>query len=315
MTEREIISLFYQDRSNQARAVDILDDCALVPGNGKQIVTTDAVVEGVHFCLDWSSPEDLAIKLFQVNLSDLIASGGLPNWCLLNLGLPKQIPNTNEGCEFLVRFSRAFKKECLHNECSIIGGDTFRSDKIFLSLTMGGKVKRYISRTGAKPGDHLYVTGDLGSCWFALRHLRKRKSLMGNDDTVLQALQKHLQPRAKVTWAKWLWDRVELHAMLDISDGLLNNAIHLARANFLEISIDLQVIPIPTKLKSEIKAEEAILSGEELELLFLAEPGLEFPFPCRSIGYAKDTTLKEAGVRLFAGSRDVALPLGQYEHF
>ncbi len=312
------------DSSLEGSLESYLDDCSLLPGSNKDIVTTDSMVQDVHFCLDWSSPEDLAIKLFQVNLSDMAASGGIPKWCLINLGVPKgDIYKTHEnhsGIEegapiFLERFSETLKQECWRNNCHLIGGDTFRSGLLFLSLTMGGNVERYISRKDGQDGDHLYLTGNLGLSLAGLRCLNGQLDFDVNTNSYINSIEKHLQPQARMDWAKTIWKMPEVHAMADVSDGLLSNGIQLAKASNLEISIQLDKILVAPELEGKLTPQEAIVSGEELELLFLAEPNLTFPFPCHSIGEARKTNASETGVKLLLKGKNIPFPTGRYTHF
>ena len=319
MTEREIIALFHPEKEREEESnikqnvlLNSLDDCALLEEN--RILTTDSMVENVHFRLEWSSPEDLAIKLFQSNLSDIVSSGGDPSWCLLNLGLPVEIASGAKQEKFLERFSSTLRQECWRHRAPLVGGDTFRSDLLFLSLSMGGQTERYIKRSGAQVGDHLYVTGDIGLSMAGLAFLEGRLEL--DIDTQSHALEKHLQPQARVAWGGSLCKMPEVHAMTDISDGLLSDAIQLARANQMELCINLEAVPLNPKLTGKLKPQEAILSGEELELLFLASADIDLPFPCTAIGWAEKLDKKgESGVKLLQGGQDVPFPLGRFEHF
>ncbi len=313
MTEREIINLFYPETSKNSLRSEFLDDCALLPGSKNKIVTTDSIVENVHFKLDWSSPEDLAIKLFHVNLSDIISSGGKPEWCLLSLGITKEKASEPNFETFLKRFATTFVRECWQYECPLIGGDTVRTNQVILGLTMGGYVERYIARNGAIDGDTLYVTGDLGLSLAGLRQLEGKIKL--GEEAEIMSIEKYLQPHARAHWGQILSNKNEVHAMIDVSDGLLNDAIHLATANSLILNIQVDKIPLAPVLEGSINQIDALLSGEELELLFLGEEGLEFDFPCTPIGKAKKVKENESGVRLFVKDKDIPFPLGRFEHF
>ncbi len=314
MREREIISLFYKTTVDQNIDVNQLDDCSLLPDDKTRVVTTDTMIEGTHFCLDWSSPEDLAIKLFQINLSDIVSSGAKPNWCLLTLGLTKEMSSDAQGSRFLERFSATFKRECWRHETYLIGGDTVRSPCLSLGLVLGGDVQRYISRSGnVEPGDHLYITGNVGLSLAGLHCLEGKLNL--DEETQALAMEKHLQPQARVQWASALQSIEGVRAMMDVSDGLLSDAVQFARANGIDFEIDLEKIPIAEKLNEYWQPEDAILSGEELELLFIGKPGLSFPFPCVAIGQAKNIDSEEPGVRLMKGGQNVPFPLGRHEHF
>ncbi|MCR9141544.1 MAG: thiamine-phosphate kinase [bacterium] len=359
MRESDIIALFFSraDRSGVPQ-----DDCARI--DAQHIVTTDAVVEGTHFRRDWSGPEDLAIKLWNVNLSDIAASGGDPDWCLLNLGLPANI-----GDDWLRAFARQFRRECERDGGRLVGGDTFRSSQITLSLTLAGSLwrsdeatdYRYLDRAGGAPGDAIYVTGapglsllgyelllgadarnssgasraakttqnsDIGlsNIAQALREQSARRGSNHPDASALYraAVERHLRPRARLAESRSLRSNPLVRSMLDLSDGLYADLLRLAEANpGLRYTIDCDRLPLPGvgvpdvsnspgSLDSSDSSDSysdgreirsawrtlldagactaadlqrlALGSGEELELLFSAKPGLDFAFPCAEIG-------------------------------
>ena len=133
------------------------NDCALIEHGGQAyLYTTDSLAEGTHFRLDWSHPEDIAFKLLHVNLSDLLAAGGEPEFCLLNLGLPEY---TDES--FIQRFASYFRGLLQEYGCSLVGGDTFRSNGYLFSLTLSGPALYPRFRT-ASTNDGLYLSGTVG---------------------------------------------------------------------------------------------------------------------------------------------------------
>ncbi len=324
MNEKEIISLFLQEGE--------MDDCSSIPFSKNKIVTTDSMVENVHFRLDWSSPEDLAIKLFHINLSDLISSGAKAEWCLFNLGLPRKISTTKEGEHFLASFANTFQQECKQYQCPLIGGDTFRSKLLFLNLTMGGSCEgRRLRRSGGKPGDHLYLSGEIGFSLAGYLHLNREISL---PDGLLKerALEKHLRPRARSKWAKLLWNCLPVHSLMDLSDCLYQDVFCLAEQSNLMIDIDLDSLPLADPSLADFISNDpsisdrffyeqaAACSGEELELLFLGKPGLSFPFPFTAIGRAKrvtdpDIKPKEKQVRFLRKGEEVVLNDSSFYHF
>lgn len=269
------------------------DDCA--PINGRMIVTTDSMAEDVHFRREWSAPEDLAIKLFQINYSDLLSSGGRAQWALLNLGLPADVEK-----DFVSRFSGTLLEEMRRVNCRLVGGDTYRCQQFNLGLTLGGVVERYVRRSDGRPENHIYLTGHLGLSLAGYQHLTGKWSL---DNDVLNtdpgepyneiksnwtlrelALEKHLRPRARREWAEFLSNHPQVHAMMDLSDGIYSDLPRLARASRVTLEVDLSRIPVFPELRSILTVHEVINSGEEYELLFLAEPHMEFPFPVTRIG-------------------------------
>ena len=318
MSEDDIIQLFFP-----AGRVERLDDCSLIPDPEShiQLITTDALVERTHFRLDWSGPEDLAIKLFHVNLSDLISSGGRARWALLSMGVPENIPD-----DFLRRFAGQLRLECREQKCDLIGGDTYRAPHLHLNLTLGGVLKRSepLVRGGGRPGDVLYVTGDLGRSLAGYRDLIMTLDLHKEAGVQIQQLcrQRHLQPRSRYDIIDELMSKAEIHAMMDISDGLYADAMRLARASDVHLRIEVDKIPVLPEIQKHITAMDAMVSGEELELMFLAPPGLNFPaFRCTAVGEAvsPDQLPVAAGnasmVVLTRNDKIIRAPVDYYQHF
>lgn len=303
-------------RSSAQSSAQPLDDCSPLPDMlaggraGQPLITTDSMVEGSHFRLEWSSPEDLAIKLFHINLSDLAASGAEPAWTLLNLGLPAQLAQDRD---FLTRFAQALLQQCRCYSAPLLGGDTFRSPVLFLSLAMAGFAPTPLWRGGGQPGDILYLTERLGLSLAGLWHLQGRRLLTGA--TRRAALKKHLQPQVNWDHAKRLRDCQGIRAAIDISDGLFIDAGNLCQASQVDLEIDLEAIPIAEQIAAIYSIEEALGSGEELGLLFLGKAGLERYLPCWPIGRAKPPSPGGASLHwLRQGVRERPKPLS-YCHF
>ncbi len=269
MQERDVIALFRPD-------VDSMDDCAWIDG---RLFTVDALTENTHFRLDWSAPEDVAFKLVHVNLSDVASCGGIPDSAMLTLGLRGGLPS-----DFSVRFARALTEELSRFDVKLIGGDTYRSDSLTMSLWMSARADRPLLRSGGKTGDVLYVTGELGGSWAGYRHLQEQLPLQ--PDVAKKCIKKHVRPEARVRWGQVLAARPNVHAMMDISDGLVQDASRLALASGLDIEIELESLPIPAGIVPPLTLVECSASGEELELLFLAEGVVHTDFPVVPIGRA-----------------------------
>lgn len=246
------------------------DDCEILPNSKKRIsiVTCDSMVENTHFKLNWHKPEQLARKIFQSNLSDIISSGGIPEWCLIQLGIPKTLKK-----EYLYIFIKSFLKECKTNKCVLIGGDTFRSEILTISLTMGGSTNRYITRK-AKPGDFIYVTGNFGLSLIGFKILNNEIKISKTLQNI--AIKKHLEPTARVQWAKQLYPYV--NSMMDVSDGLYQDLSKMAKISQYQFEIHLEKIPIHSAFKDIISKEDAFISGEEYELIFTSSKQLSQPF-------------------------------------
>jgi thiamine-monophosphate kinase len=197
------------------------------------IVTQDALVEGVHFRLDWLDWRDLGWRAAAVNLSDLAASGATPSALIVTLGAP---PDTE------LEHVLALYEGIAETTVPVRGGDTTRADRVLLSVTALGHSERVPGRGGARAGDSLVVTGSLGAAGAAFR-----------DNT-------YARPPLRLAEGREL--AAHAHAILDISDGLAVDAAHIAARSGVRCVIDLERVPL---------AEGAILDdlgfGEDFELL------------------------------------------------
>ena len=225
----------------QRGLVERIENDAADLGDGL-IVTQDALVEGVHFRLDWIDWIDLGWRAAAVNLSDLAASGAAPTALVVTLGAP---PDTE--LEHVLRLYEGIAETGV----PVRGGDTTRADRVVLSVTALGRSERVPGRGGAQPGDSLVVTGPLGAAGAAFRR------------------QAYPRPPLRLVEGREL--AAHAHALLDISDGLAVDAAHIARRSGVRCVIDLDRVPL---------AEGAELDdlgfGEDFELL--AAVDRETPF-------------------------------------
>ena len=197
------------------------------------VVTQDALVEGVHFRLDWISWRDLGWRAAAVNLSDLAASGADPEGLIVTLAAPGD-SNVEDVLELYAGMAET--------GVAVLGGDTTRADQLFLSVSAVGRSARVPGRAGAKPGDTLVVTGPLGAAGAAFRG------------------ETFVRPPLRLAEGKELAGHA--HALLDLSDGLASDAAHLAARSGCRLAIDLERVPIADG------AELADVGfGEDYELL------------------------------------------------
>ncbi len=207
---------------------------------GGVIATQDALVEGVHFRLDWISWRDLGWRAAAVNLSDLAASGAEPEGLLVALGAP---PETE------VRNVLELYEGIAETKVAVLGGDTTQADRLLLSVTAIGRSARVPGRAGARPGDHLVVTGPLGAAGAAFRR------------------ESFVRPPLRLAEGKELAQYA--HALLDISDGLAVDAGHIARRSVCRVAIDLERVPLASGAELD-----DLGFGEDYELLAAVEdPG------------------------------------------
>jgi thiamine-monophosphate kinase len=198
------------ERRGLARGIE--HDAAQVDG---LVVTQDALVEGVHFGLDWISFRDLGFRAAAVNLSDLAASGAEPAGLVVTLGAP-----TDTRVEDLVQLYEGIGETGV----PVLGGDTTRAEALVLSVTALGRSERVPGRAGARPGDLLAVTGPLGGAGAAFRG------------------QRYLRPPIRLEEGRRLAKTA--HAMIDISDGIAQDAGHIAARSGVRCVIDLDRVPL-----------------------------------------------------------------------
>lgn len=255
MNELELITkLIGTLPSNPAVAVGAGDDCAVLNVGlpGRQLLfKTDAVVEGVHFTAE-ASPEKVGHKALARGLSDIAAMGGEPSAALVTLGLP---PARDVG--WAEQLYSGLNELARRHNVAVVGGETTNSpERAFLSIALIGFVEqgKAVLRSGAKPGDAVFVTGELGG------------SLAG----------KHLEFEPRLREARWLCQRFELHAMIDLSDGLASDLRHILHAG--GVGAELLADAIPVSHTAKLAAQQshlaktalaaALTDGEDFELLF-----------------------------------------------
>ena len=265
--EFELITRYFDRVTSSRRDVEkgIGDDCALLNLPEKQTlaISTDTLVAGVHFLRD-IHPADLGYKALAVNLSDLAAMGADPAWLTLALTLPE----VNEA--WIKEFSDSLFELLDYYNMQLIGGDTTRGP---LSLTLGihGLVPqgRALKRSGARPGDWIYVTGTLGDSAAGLALLQHHIKI--NDPAAHEALiKRHLRPMPRILQGQALRDLAS--AAIDISDGLISDLGHILKASGCGARLNLDALPLSGVMKSHFEPEQALTwalsGGEDYELCF-----------------------------------------------
>jgi len=259
VAERDWISRYFKPLAVSEGAAGLTDDVAQLSGAGPLIVTTDALVEGVHF-LSSDPIESVARKLVRANVSDILAKGARPREALLTLAWPK---GRDEG--ELARFAGALGEELSAWGAQLIGGDTTSSPGgLFLSLTLTGVCgpRGPVRRAGARAGDALWVTGEIGAACLGFKAIQSGRS---QDQTVTDYRSPRVQP---MTIAGLIHDHAT--ASMDVSDGLLGDARQLADASGLAVEIDLGAVPFagsPASLEARL---ELATWGDDYQVLFAA---------------------------------------------
>jgi thiamine-monophosphate kinase len=246
------------------------DDCAVYPVKSgmKEVISTDALVEDIHFKLSTTTPEALGRKALSVSLSDIAAMGGTPKRVLVTLGLPKKI-----SVSFLDKLYSGFNEICNQFKVELAGGDTVSSPKcFFINVAVIGEAKRVFTRKGAKPGDLIFVTGTLGDSSLGLQLLSKKKSARKDHKFLIK---RHLDPTARVQEAGILASsNLNITSMIDISDGLVQDLYHICKASKVGARIYQDRLPqspefARTCSQNLIPPLPLLLNGgEDYELLF-----------------------------------------------
>lgn len=268
-------------RESSSRSDQILgpgDDCAALSlelfrdKHAKHIlVTTDTMVEGRHFTLETITPYELGWKLLAVNLSDIAAMGGIPVGVVLTL----QVRSSLE-VSFLEEVYRGIYDLGRNWNVEILGGDTVSATELAFSATiLGFSTKNPLTRSGARAGDDVWVSGSVGGSGAGYRMLSgnfQHEHLAAHHNLLRRT---HQQPIPRLTLGKWLLDQGVASACIDISDGLLQDAQHVAERSGVQIAICPHDVPLlPCLRDMGYSVAETLRSGEDYELLFTANPEL-----------------------------------------
>ena len=226
------------ERRSLARGIE--DDVAQLAD--RVVVTQDALVEGVHFRLDWTTHRELGYKAAAVNLSDLAAAGAEPEALLVTLAAPP-----DASLESVVELYEGLNEPGV----PVVGGDTTRAESLAVSVTAIGRSERVPGRAGARPGDLLVVTGPLGAAGAAFREGR------------------HAHPPLRLEDGRRLG--ASAHAVIDVSDGLAVDAGHIAERSGCRLTIELEQVPLAPGA-----TQDDVGFGEDYELLAATEDPLDY---------------------------------------
>ena len=239
-------------------ATGLGDDCALVQvGNAVLAASIDCSVEGTHFRTDWFSHEEIGWRAAAAALSDRAAEGAAPLGVLVSLG----VPGGGDPASTAAAIMGGVADAALAVGAKVLGGDLVRSEKIVLDVCALGTADRPVRRRGARVGDGLWVTGQLGASRLALR------ALQTGQKPADEHRRRFAHPEPRVSAGRWL-AKHDASAMIDLSDGLAADARHLAAASGVALAIQLE--RVPCVLGAD--ALTAVASGEEYELLVALPP-------------------------------------------
>ncbi|MDT4967878.1 MAG: thiamine-monophosphate kinase [Acidobacteriota bacterium] len=278
-------TLDHRSSAGTSLQLGIGDDAAVFEQhNGRDtVITTDLLVEEIDFRLNTTTPGLLGHKALAVSLSDIAAMGALPRYSMLSIGVPQEVWKSN----FVDEFYEGYLSLARSHRVELIGGDVSQTPErvVIDSIVLGDLGRRTaISRSGAQPGDHIFVTGSLGGAAAGLQLLehgaclstsaRRSKSVRAADSLLLR----QLCPQPRVEWGLALNKARLATAMIDISDGLSSDLSHLCRESNVGARLDAKKIPIDPSLIDVHQriafdpVELALNGGEDFELLFTIPP-------------------------------------------
>ena len=301
---------------NESTVYGIGDDTAIVDyGNKESLITTDLLVEGIHFNLIYTPLKHLGYKSVIVNLSDIYAMNGKPEQIVVSIAVSSKFT-----VEALEQLYDGMREACKMHNVDLVGGDTTSSmTGLVISITALGSVEKgkAVKRNTAKDKDLICVSGDLGGAYLGLQILEREKEIFVKDpkiqpklDNYEYALMRQLKPEARKDIVNLLKEHeVVPTSMIDVSDGLSSEILHISTQSGLGCRIYEEKIPI--RYESRVTAEEirldptiaAMNGGEDYELLFTASlSDLEKIQAIPGISIIGHMTKKEAGYFLVAGN-------------
>jgi thiamine-monophosphate kinase len=308
------------------------DDAAVVHATSGRdtVITTDLLIEDVDFRRTTIPPYLLGHKALAVSLSDIAAMGSRPRWVLMSIGIPEDVWQT----DFADRLYSGLFELAGRYDVQLIGGDTSRTEeKIVIDSIVLGECEagHAIKRSGAKPGDQIFVTGSLGAAAAGLRLVERgahlaEQNLQDEDSQKLDhVLLRQLRPEPRVGWGIVLGEERLATAMIDISDGLSSDLNHLCEASGVGALIESSLLPIDNQVtelcgrRALDPLQLALHGGEDFELLFTVKPDDVNRLPRRVDG-TRITRIGEIrshdeGVKISEGTRIWELNPGGWKHF
>jgi thiamine-monophosphate kinase len=322
-----LIQRFVGTPQNEYLIKGIGDDCAVIVKDKTNclLLTTDTLIEGIHFNLDWHPPYLLGRKSGAVNLSDIAAMGGQPTGCLLSMAFPAGVPSWFE--DFLAGFADILQE----HDTVLVGGDTVKGQNdIAISVTLIGEVKKkdVCYRTGARPGDKVFVSGPLGNAAAGLALCQKGlHNTKGTEGKWQELVRAHLDPEPLVNLGKVLAASGLVTAMMDVSDGLATDLAHICTASGVGAEIQQQKLPVASTIRLasaelQIEADDWILKGgDDYQLLFTVKSSDEkklLQHVAEKTGreiFAIGSIIEGQGVYLYNQNRSEEISYQGYDHF
>ncbi len=323
-----------------AIAQAIGDDCAVLrlPPHLDSLVTTDFTLEGIHFRRDWHPAEAVGHRCLARGLSDIAAMGGDPIAVFLSLALPRGLPQSWVG-----RFTRSLIALAKKHGATLAGGDTAESPNGILAdiVVLGSVPKgRAVLRSGARPGDRIYVSGELGGSAAAVAQLQSSSISIKRDKNSIKrnkngmphvspplrdvrisprSYPRHFYPEPRVELGRILREKRLASAMIDLSDGLSTDLAHICDESHVGAELTEALIPRARvgKPAREVDLALALHGGEDYELLFTVPPGKRMPAQIAGVPLTQIGRITRSRRLLIANPKNIAhelVPRG-WEHF
>ncbi|HET9283828.1 MAG TPA: thiamine-phosphate kinase [Candidatus Angelobacter sp.] len=314
MQERQLIKRIRALADSTAGSSSVVrgigDDCAVLElPRGKQLlVTTDFCVEDIHFRRKWHPAHSVGHRCLARGLSDIASMGSTPMACFLSLGLAPKLPQA-----WIDGFLRGLRDLARRFHTQLAGGDISSAPKIIADIVVIGHAPsgKAVLRSGARPGDHIYVTGSLGGSAATLQQLRAGKRIKATRSN------SHFYPQPRIQIGQWLQKRGLATAMIDLSDGLSVDLAHICEESRVSATICAEQIPIA----KGSNLRQALQGGEDYELLFTASKRAKLPaqiagVPITRIGTISDTSNYSSAIQILYENGTVrSLPQQGWEHF
>lgn len=320
--EDDLIARYFKPLATTPGALELTDDAAILQAGGDDVVvTTDAIVAGVHFLSD-DPPDTVARKALRVNLSDLAAKGADPAGFVLTLALR----DVNEA--WLAPFARALGEDADQFGCPLLGGDTVSTTgPAMISITAFGRVPlgKMVRRSTARVGDILVVSGTIGDATLGLAILKGEQGPLDTDAARTALVERYRVPQPRVALAHAVRDHAS--AAMDVSDGLMGDLAKLCGASGVSAVVEAVALPLSAPARSWLTSDPSLIGrlvsgGDDYEILCAVPENrlVAFELAARSTGVSvsaigRIAAGKNAPQLVDAGNREIALERRSYSHF